>query len=174
MVSRKNNPPRAKPPKYSFVVSACLAGVNCTFKGTNNLSENIRKLYRDGTALAVCPEVAGGLCTPRERSEIFGGGGEEVLKGNARVLSHSGKDITTAYIRGAVSLCRLVKHLGIRKAILKSDSPACSIGRIYDGTFSKKFRSSDGVFAAALRLNGVVLYDEKTARRSDIFAKRKT
>ncbi len=157
MVSRKNRTPA----KYRFVVSACLAGIDCTFKGKNNLSGKVRKLFLAGEALAVCPEVAGGLGSPRERSEICRGGGLEVLEGSARVLGRSGKDNTQFYVRGSSAIADIVKSLGIKKAILKSDSPACGAGRIYDGTFSGKFRAADGVFAALLKKNGINIYNEK-------------
>jgi len=125
------------------------------------LSAKVRKLFEEGLALAACPEVAGGLGSPRERSEICLGGGPEVLKNRARVLSNSGKDNTIPYVRGAEKVAGIVKLLGIKKAILKSDSPSCGTGRIHDGTFSGRFRLSDGVFAAILRRDGVRLYDEK-------------
>ena len=170
MVSLKNRPSRnsrrhsEKFPEYRFVVSACLAGIDCTFKGKSNLSGRVRRLFKNGSALAACPEVAGGLGTPRERSEICGGGGLEVLMGNAKVLSRSGEDKTVSYIRGAARIAGIVKHLGIKKAILKSDSPACGSGRIHDGTFSGRFRMSDGVFAAMLKRDGIRLYNEKTRK----------
>ena len=171
MVSRKNRPRRGRMPgrpaaipKYRFVVSACLAGIDCTFKGGNNLSKKVRKLFEDGAALAACPEVAGGLGIPRERSEICGGGGPEVLKKRAGVFSLSGKDKTLFYLRGAAAVTRLVKRLGIKEAILKSDSPSCGQGRIYDGTFSGRFRPSDGVFAAMLKQSGVRVYGENSGK----------
>ena len=156
--------PSVKTPKFRFVVSACLAGIDCTFKGKNNLSKKIKKLFESGEALAVCPEVAGGLSSPRERSEISGGGGSEVLNGSAKVLSASGKDNTFSYINGATKIAGIVKNLGIKKAILKSDSPSCGAGRIYDGTFSGKFSSRDGVFAALLKKDGVSIRTEKSVK----------
>jgi len=156
----------ARTSKYRFAVSACLAGINCTFKGKNNLSKKIRKLFDAGAALAVCPEIAGGMGTPRDRSEICGGGGLEVLQGSARVLSSSGEDNTVFYIKGAKKITEIMKRLGIKKAILKSGSPACGMGLIYDGTFSKRLKASDGVLTAMLKINGIKIYDEKTKKYS--------
>lgn len=156
MASRKNK----FQPKYRFVVSACLAGIDCTFKGGNNLSKKVRKLFEDGVALAVCPEVAGGLGSPRERSEICGGGGLEVLEGRARVLSRSGRDNTGPYLRGATRVAEITERLGIKKAILKSGSPSCGPGMIYDGNFCGKLRPADGVFAAMIKKRGVEIHDE--------------
>ena len=106
-------------------------------------------------ALAICPEVFGGLPTPRENSEIVGGDGYDVLKKTARVLTASGKDVTENYVKGARIALRLAKKYDIRKAILKSMSPACGIGRIYDGTFRKVTKKGDGVLAALLSINGI-------------------
>lgn len=76
----------------------------------------------------------------------------------------SGRDNTPFYVRGSSIIAGIVKSLGIKKAILKSDSPACGAGRIHDGTFSGKFRAADGVFAALLKRNGIIIYNEKTRR----------
>jgi len=160
--SKRHN--SVKTPEYRFVVSACLAGIDCTFKGKNNLSKKVRKLFEDGAAIAICPEVAGGLGVPRERSEIFQGGGFEVLNNEAKVLSFSGEDRTFSYIRGAAKIAGIVKRLGIKRAILKSDSPSCGSGRIYDGTFSGRFRRSDGVLTAMLKRDGIKIYNEKVRR----------
>jgi uncharacterized protein YbbK (DUF523 family) len=121
----------------------------------------VARLFHDGAALAVCPELAGGLGIPRERCEIRRGDGSDVLKGRSGVLSESGRPLTREYIKGSLELAALAKRLGIRRAVLKSDSPACGAGRIYDGTFSRRFRSGDGVFAAALRREGLRLYTER-------------
>lgn len=138
-----------------FLVSACLAGVNCTYKGKNKLVKSIREEVVRMEALAICPEVFGGLPTPRENSEIVGGDGYDVLMKTARVLTVSGKDVTKNYVNGANLVLSLAKKHGIRKAILKSMSPACGIGRIYDGTFRKIPKKGNGVLAALLSINGI-------------------
>lgn len=176
MVSPRNNKPASsKNSRYKFIVSACLAGANCTFRAGNKKNSRVMKLFRDGYAIGVCPELTGGLGIPRERCEIIHGGGEEVLssfktsdeKTNdfpARVITASGKDVTRNYTRGARLFLAIAKRLGIKKAILKSDSPACGIGRIYNGHFTGTLKSGDGVLAAMLRREGFVLYDEKDKR----------
>jgi uncharacterized protein YbbK (DUF523 family) len=150
--------------RYRFIVSACLAGAKCTFKGKDNHNKKVARLVATGLALAACPELAGGLGIPRERSEIISGDGSSVLDGESRVISESGRDLTREYIAGAVKLAKLARGLGVERAVLKSDSPACGTGRIYDGSFSGKFRKGDGVFAAALKREGVKVHNEKAAR----------
>jgi len=149
MVSpRKNKPSPSEKKHYKFIVSACLAGVNCTFRGGNKKNPGIVKMIRDGRALGVCPEVAGGLTVPRENCEIVHG----------NVVTASGKDVTSNYKDGAKAFLAIAAHLGIKKAILKSNSPACGIGRIYDGRFSNTLKDGDGVLASMLRRKGFKLY----------------
>jgi uncharacterized protein YbbK (DUF523 family) len=137
------------------LVSACLAGCNCTYEGKNKLKSSVKNKVDSGHALPVCPEVMGGLSIPRENSEIAGGDGGDVLRKKARVLSVSGKDITPNYLLGAKRVLRLAVKHKVRKAILKSKSPACGSGRIYDGAFRRKLKKGDGVLTALLRQHGI-------------------
>jgi uncharacterized protein YbbK (DUF523 family) len=149
-----------KPKK--ILASACLAGINCTFRGTNNLNDKIKKIVvANQTAIALCPELLGGLDVPRENIELMGGDGYDVLDGRARAVSASGKDMTKSVIKGASSVLDIVKKYGIKEAVLKSNSPTCGSGTIYDGTFSKTLIAGDGVLAALLKRNGVKVITEK-------------
>ena len=150
----------AKKP-YKYIVSACLAGVSCTYKGGNKLHLQIKHLVDEGLAIPACPEVMGGLPIPRENSEIVGGDGADVLKKAASVLTSSGIDISKNYTRGARKILSLAKKHKINKAILKSNSPACGYGRIYDGTFRKVLKKGNGVLAELLRQNGIRVITEK-------------
>lgn len=144
-----------------ILVSACLAGVNCTFRGTNNLNRNIKKLVDNGRAIAICPEIFGRLGIPRENIEISGGDGNRLIEGKARAITSSGKDVTQNLINGANSALKLVDKLGIREAVLKSHSPTCGSGTIYDGTFTKTLVAGDGVLSALLKKNGIKVVSEK-------------
>lgn len=106
-------------------------------------------------AIPICPEALGGLGIPRENSEIVGGSGKDILKKKARVLTLSGRDVTVNFVKGARKTKSLIKKYGIKKAILKSNSPSCGIGRIYDGTFRKILTEGSGVTAEILKLSGV-------------------
>ena len=79
-----------------ILVSACLAGVDCRYDGRNCLSAAVRSLVRSGKAIAVCPEVMGGLPIPRERCELV-----KDPSGAVRVLSEQGNDCTAQYTLGA-------------------------------------------------------------------------
>lgn len=146
---------------YRYLTSACLAGYNCTYNGRNKLNRHIKLLAEKGLALAICPEVMGGLGIPRENSEIVGGDGADVLHKGAAVLSASGRNLSSGYLRGSKKILKVSVKYGIRKAILKSKSPACGAGLIYDGTFTKKLKKGNGVLTALLIKNGIRVYTEK-------------
>ncbi len=143
------------------IVSACLVGVNCRYDGKNSLNSKVFRMFKRGELIPLCPEQLGGLPTPREISEIVGGEGIDVIKRKAKVVTNSGKDVTENFIRGAEETLMVAKSLGIKEAILKSKSPSCGCGRIYDGTFSGKLKEGDGVTATILKRNRVKLTTEK-------------
>lgn len=145
------------------LVSACLVGINCTFRGKNNLDDKIKRLADGGRWIALCPEVFGSLGVPRENIELSGGDGNDVLDGKARAMSSSGKDVTKDVIAGARKVLEIVKRYDIKEAVLKSNSPTCGVGQIYDGTFSKTLKNGDGVLAALLKRNGIKVSTEKEA-----------
>jgi uncharacterized protein YbbK (DUF523 family) len=144
------------------LVSACLAGCACRFDGSSNEDDQVGRLVAQGRAVLVCPEVDGGLGTPRPRAEIVGGDGSDVLAGRARVVTEQGRDVTGAYLEGASRALEASVSSGARVAILKARSPSCGRGAIYDGTFRGSLVAGDGVTAALLRENGIeVLADEE-------------
>ena len=44
-----------------ILVSSCLAGVKCRYDGKDNRIEEIVQLVETGKAIAVCPEIFGGM-----------------------------------------------------------------------------------------------------------------
>lgn len=147
--------------KEKIMLSACLAGINCVYDGTNKFHPVLAKMYKDKKALIFCPEVLGGLKVPHSPSEIgtvaaFAGvDGFSVLEGKAKVISVDGRDVTVYFLEGAKRALEFAKRHRVRKAILKSKSPSCGCGRIFDGTFSKKLVPGYGVTAALLKKNGI-------------------
>ncbi|MFJ2780063.1 DUF523 domain-containing protein [Kitasatospora sp. NPDC087315] len=138
-----------------ILVSACLAGVPCRYDGRAKTSAAAVGLVEAGQAVVVCPEVAGGLATPRPAAEIVGGDGEDVLAGRARVVDVTGADCTGAFLDGARQALAAAEAAGARRALLMARSPSCGCGRIYDGTFTGALRPGDGVTAALLRRAGI-------------------
>ena len=54
-----------------ILVSACLVGDNCKYNGGNNLNERLVAFLAAHEVVKVCPEVMGGLATPRAQAEIL-------------------------------------------------------------------------------------------------------
>lgn len=149
------------PGEDRFIVSSCLAGLDTRYDGGNKLCEPVKKLVEQAIAVPFCPEQGGGLATPRPPAEITGGDGHDVLAGRARVLTREGKDVTQEFIRGAREMLRLAQTIGAGKAILKSLSPSCGHKAIYDGTFSGKIITGDGVTSALLKESGIEVITEE-------------
>ena len=130
-------------------VSACLAGINCKYNGSNNYNETIFNLVKEGKAIPICPEQLGGLPTPRVPAEI------KIIDGVTHVITANGKDVTENFERGAQEIFDLAKKLNIKTAILKSKSPSCGKGKIYNGNFKKELIDGNGVLAQLLIDNGI-------------------
>ena len=126
-----------------ILVSACLLGENCKYSGGSNRNETILKwrerLLREERAVfvPVCPEVMGGLPTPRTPAEICG----------SQVLTKDGRDVTEEYVRGAGEALRLFEKYGCCLAILKERSVT----------------AADGIAAGLLKKRGARVYGESQA-----------
>lgn len=140
-----------------YIISGCLLGVNCNYKGGNNRCEWVCDFAAKHSHLAVCPETAGGLLVPRPPAEIKDG----------RVMNNLGEDVTEIYERGAMNTFNVaateavLREEPIEGAILKSNSPSCGCGTIYDGTFSGKLIDGDGVLTDVLKNHGIKVMTEK-------------
>ena len=146
--------------REKVLISACLAGINCKFNGENNLLDGgildeISKRYH---LLFICPEVFGGLGTPREPAEMKDG----------LVVTKTAKDVSENFKFGAEICLKIAKLNGCKKAILKTRSPSCGSGQIYDGSFSKKLIFGDGVAAKLLKENGILVFSEDEIGRLDV------
>ncbi len=141
------------------IVSACLVGEKCRYDATECINKDLKHLYEQGRLFAVCPECAAGLDTPRNPMEIIGGDGSDVLDGTARVCSKDGADFTEVFIAGANMVLGAAKTHKAKHAYLKSNSPSCGCGSIYDGSFSGIKRQGDGVTAALLKKNGIIVVE---------------
>lgn len=144
-----------------IVVSACLAGFDVKYNGSNNTNQQLKNLFEQKKVIPVCPEVLGGLSTPREPAEIVGGDGDDVLDGKAKVLTKSGMEVTDEFIKGAEETLRIAKDLGATAIILKERSPSCGSSMIYAGDFNGNKRFGNGVTAALLKRNGIEVFSEE-------------
>ena len=129
-----------------YIISACLCGIDCKYSGGNNYNEKIERLVKEGKAVLVCPEQLGGLKTPRDPAE---------QRGEGLVITDKGVDVTKEYVKGAEETLKIAKMCGATKAILKSKSPSCGYGKIYDGNFNRTLIDGMGVAAKLLSENGI-------------------
>ena len=111
-----------------IAVSACLLGYKTRYNGQNKKSQFLLDKYDFDELMPICPEILGGLPTPRAPAEIIGGNGFDVLDGKSLVLDIYGIDHTKAFIKGAFEARKRLYFLNIKTCILKSSSPSCGIG----------------------------------------------
>lgn len=128
-----------------YAVSACLMGENCKYSGGNNFHKALYEFLKDKEYLCVCPEVLGGLATPRACCEIV----------NNKIMNSEGVECTDAFVHGANLALDIIKKARADIVILQPRSPSCGIEMIYDGTFSGRLIAGSGVFAKLLSAEGI-------------------
>ncbi len=136
-----------------IIVSACLLGLATRYDGKSKPSiseEDLKRLSEKYHLIPVCPEIYGGLPTPRIPSERIG----------ERVVMKDGTDVTENYTKGAYETLSVCKLLGVKKALLKAKSPSCSKTGVYDGSFTGTLVDGLGVTAELLIKNGIEVFDE--------------
>ena len=138
-----------------IIVSRCLLGQKCRYDGGSKPNAGVMELLKANDFVGICPECLGGLEIPRPPAEILGGDGEDVLNGRARVKDLSGRDVTEQFLKGAYAALEIAKSAGAGTALLKSKSPSCGAGEIYDGSFTGMLRGGNGVAAALLKKEGI-------------------
>ena len=134
-----------------ILISACLVGDKVKYDGHSNYNEKIKLLLEKYELVPFCPEVEGGLPTPRKPSERV----------KDRVKMQDGKDVTKNFLTGADLALNICLYLGIKIAILKENSPSCGSKKIYDGTFAKKLIPGEGVTTELLRRKGIKVISEE-------------
>lgn len=132
------------------LISACLLGERCKYDGGDNFTFDFKRAFPEIDFVPICPEVDGGLPTPRTPCEIRGG----------KVLSKDGKDLTENFKKGADLALLKAKESSIGIAILKAKSPSCGSGLIYDGTFSHTLVPGDGITGGLLKKAGLKVFTE--------------
>jgi uncharacterized protein YbbK (DUF523 family) len=138
--------------KTKYLVSACLCGIPCRFDGKSAKDNRIVKLMPSGRIIPFCPEVLGGLSVPRDKVEIIGGDGKDIIDGSAMAISKKGIELTSFLLRGAIASLNIASKFKVRKAIVKKNSPSCGFGRI-----KRKggLVEGDGVTAALFKRAGI-------------------
>lgn len=134
-----------------ILVSACLAGVECRYNASSYAIPQIVEMVKKGKAIPICPEILAGLSIPRPPAE----------QQNGKIISAQGDDQTSDYLLGSTIALKIALLIHCEKAILKSNSPTCGCGVIYDGTFSGRRISGDGIFSKLLKENGIEVCTEE-------------
>ena len=127
-----------------IMVSACLAGENCKYNGGHNRNEKVTALFSGNEIIPVCPEVLGGLPTPRLPSEIV----------NGVVMNSAGVSVDTEFRIGAERTLEIAEREQPDLIILQPRSPSCGVRQRYDGTFTGKKTDGSGVTAELLIRHG--------------------
>ena len=137
-----------------ILVSACLMGVGCRYDGKSNQLPQLEQLMKQHTCIPVCPEIFGGLPTPRVPAERQG----------SKIMTQDGQDVTQQFVRGTAEVLRLADLYHCKAALLKERSPSCGSGQIYDGTFTKTLTEGDGLAAEMLKRKDIAVYGESQIR----------
>jgi uncharacterized protein YbbK (DUF523 family) len=140
-----------------IIVSACLLGIECNHRGRSSRSAAVEALGRSSRLIPICPEVAGGLATPRPAAEV---------QSDGRVTTVDGSDVTGLFERGANHAVDVARAAGANRAVLKARSPSCGCHEIYDGSFSSTLRTGQGLTARALVAAGVEVLSEEDVAES--------
>lgn len=148
--------------KENVLISACLLGVNCKYSGGNNYKKQVELLKEKYNLIPICPEIYGGLETPREPSEIV----------DSKVLNKKGIDVTYQFKKGAEETLKLAEFYKVKFAILKEKSPSCGFEEIYDGTFSGKLKKGNGITAELLFQNGIKIIGESNIEKLESILER--
>ncbi len=141
-------------------ISACLGGMCCRYDGRHQEAAQLKELLDKKEALRICPEVLGGLPTPRDPAEIVGGNGFDVWENRAKVVTNQGEDVTEMFKAGAKRAYAALIEKKIDQLVLKDKSPSCGSQLIYDGTFSGTKLTGVGVATAYFILQGMTVQSE--------------
>lgn len=137
--------------KEKLIISACLLGIGCRYDGGRVKKIDVEALAERFELIPVCPEIYGGLPTPRVPSERLGD----------RVVMKDGRDVTDSFIRGMEHTLAIAAATGARTALLKARSPSCGKGEIYDGSFTGTLTERDGFTTEHLLAEGFEVYTEE-------------
>mgnify|MGYP000923949781 CR=1 FL=1 len=141
--------------RENILISACLLGLYCRYDGKIKRLNTVDELIDKYNLIPLCPEIMGGLGTPRNPAEISGD----------KVINNLGQDVTAYFDRGAKEALKLARLFNCKYAILKERSPSCGYGKIYDGTFSATLTVGNGKTAELLLANGIRVLGETEIER---------
>lgn len=139
-----------------LLVSACLLGKRVRYNGEGQLLDHpfLAKLIAEQRVIAVCPEMDGGLPTPRPPAEIKAEGA------SVRVVTINAIDVTSQFIAGANRALETAKASNCTFALMAARSPSCGNQQIYDGSYSGRLIEGAGIAADLLQRNGIPVFNQ--------------
>lgn len=140
-----------------------MLGENVRYDGGHHLINHpiLKKWNEEGRFVPICPEVAGGLGTPRKPAETQ-------CKFPILITTQDGIDVTPQFLTGAEKTLETAKREQVCCALMKAKSPSCGNQRIYDGSFTSTLTDGSGVAAAELIREGIPVFNEK--QLNELFA----
>lgn len=138
---------------YKILISACLLGERVRYDAKQKKLRHpiVEKWLEEEILLPICPEVSGGLSTPRPAAEI---------QANGKIQTGQNEDVTLAFKQGAERTLALALLHQIKIAVLTERSPSCGSSEIYDGSFSRNIIDGQGMTTQLLRENGIFVFNQ--------------
>ncbi len=142
--------------KIVIGISACCMGSPVRYNGKGwNLLQNIGREKNDFVWLPVCPECMSGMGVLRSPIHIQGEDGASVWKGEGRVRSRKGQDVTEDIKMGAMACLDALNRGNVVAYVYMDGSPSCGV---YRTTLKNQRRGKPpGVFGSLLKDNGFFL-----------------
>lgn len=139
-----------------ILISACLLGAPVRYDGGHQLLEHpiIARWQHEGRLVSVCPEVLGGLPTPRPPAEVQS-------RFPILVTDRNGQDCTPQFLAGAELVIEIARQHGCCCALMKANSPSCGNRTTYDGRFEGRLTNAPGITAHELIRNGIPVFNEQ-------------
>lgn len=136
-----------------ILISACLLGERVRYDAKINKLEDalITEWQQKQLLLPICPEVCGGLPTPRPAAEI---------QSDGSIKTVNGEDVSKAFHLGAQKTLQLALEHNVQVAILTEKSPSCGSSTRYDGSFSRTLINDEGCTTALLRAHGIAVFNQ--------------
>jgi len=141
--------------KPNILISACLLGNPVRYDGSDLFIDHplLKAWQEEGRLISICPEVAGGLSTPRAPAEI-------VPSDTLKIIDSNDLDVSKEFIAGAQKTLELALKNNCAIAIMTESSPSCGSNTIYDGSFSGTKKDGVGVTTALLEKNGIQVFNQ--------------
>lgn len=141
--------------KIKIGISLCCIGAPVRYNQLGwDMIGHLGREKGDYIFFPVCPECMAGLGVPRDAIRLSGGTGEDVLMGQAKVVSGK-KEITKQLLDGSQVCLDVLKKNDVKVFVYKEGSPSCGV---YRTTLRNQSRGKPpGVFGAMVLEEGMFL-----------------